>query len=161
MNEERNLTKALEVVNRLLSIDPDDHQAQQLRREILLEPESPRKLKPDFVQRHGEVMRLSLGIYKETGTAAPDSNNDRILQFSDVSKMSRDESAHVVGYRAWDMAHLTELVNAGVDEILPLPSEFPSLFISYRWGDKEHNAWVHRFASDLEARGQVTHRLLN
>ena len=146
LNEDRNFNQAFEVVNRLLAIDPDDDQAQQLQREILTSPVSPTKLEPYSVKREDLVIRLSLAI-------DPDINNEDNLSFSEISRMSRDEAARQVGYEAWDIAHLTELINAGIDEVPPPLSKPPSLFISYRWGDEEHNAWVSRFASDLEARG--------
>jgi TIR domain len=86
----------------------------------------------------------------------PDDNGglpDRSLSFDEILQMTREEAAQVVGVHAWDVAHLTQLLNQALATTPEPPDKPPSVFLSYRWESEEHRAWVTRLAHDLKARG--------
>ncbi len=76
-----------------------------------------------------------------------------MFSFEDVLQMTREEAARIVGVHAWDIAHLTRLLNQALATTPEPPAKPPSLFLSYRWESEEHRVWVARLAHDLKARG--------
>jgi tetratricopeptide (TPR) repeat protein len=52
-----------------------------------------------------------------------------------------------------ELDRVAKLVNAAIDSGQTPPAKPPRLFISYRWGTEEQDAWVARLVSALESRG--------
>jgi hypothetical protein len=67
--------------------------------------------------------------------------------------MTRSEATKVSGTRAWDIAHLTQLVNDILATTPEPPTKPPSMFVSYRWESEAHRTWVARLVHNLKARG--------
>lgn len=114
-NRERAFGEALEAVDTLLEIDPDDAEAARLREEILRRPEVPTPSRQPATERTRQVVRD--------------------------------------GRRGTDVQQLNALVEEGLRRS-PAPEPMPpAVFVSYRWGTPEEDAWVARLAADLERRG--------
>jgi hypothetical protein len=76
-----------------------------------------------------------------------------MLSFDEIARMTREQAVMVVGVRAWDIAHLTMLINQGIDTVPEPPAKPPSFFVSYRWESEAHQRWVARLVHDLKGRG--------
>lgn len=85
----------------------------------------------------------------------PDSEPDfdGVVRMSDITRLTREEAAEVVGVKAGDLARLAELVDRAVSATPEPPAMPPSIFVSYRWDSPEHKDWVARLAGDLVQRG--------
>ena len=77
---------------------------------------------------------------------------EEILRLPDGSPRPRDEALALVGHRAVWVAELGEALRRRTAAAPPL-SVPRRIFLSYRWGSAEDDAWVERLAEDLSARG--------
>jgi hypothetical protein len=75
-----------------------------------------------------------------------------LLRRPDGSRRAPAEAAKFFGRRAVSIAQLNEAIEARMSA--PPPLSFPpGVFISYRWGSEDENAWVARLAGELKSRG--------
>jgi hypothetical protein len=147
----REFTKALHVIDKLLELDPHDQDAHEKRRQILIQPVEPERMEAPPLYNIPVVMRPVFNVDYD-GTVAPiDGSVTRPIDFVQVKGMTREEASGIVGSRAWDIVKLRELVNNAVSRTKP--PQHPVLFLSYRWHDREHKQWVKQFADDLVKRG--------
>jgi tetratricopeptide (TPR) repeat protein len=79
---------------------------------------------------------------------------DEVLWRPDGSRRPREEAIALVGNRGVWVAELREelLKREGMARPLSVPRR---IFLSYRWGTPEDDAWVERLAEELTSRGNV------
>lgn len=98
-------------------------------------PRLPQPGLPDSALISGDVVPLDGLLHRPDGSARPPA-----------------EAARVVGWRSVWVAQLDEAIEDRL--AAPPPLSFPpTIFISYRWGSDEDNAWVAALARTLKQRG--------
>ncbi len=70
----------------------------------------------------------------------------------DGTRRAPAEAARHIGWRSVWITQLRENILARLSKPPPF-SEPPSIFLSYRWGDDQHNGWLASLAETLSARG--------
>lgn len=158
--QSKNFDQALIAIEQVLQINPQDSDAEQLKRKILAKPIHPEAVLPVPIHKRPLVFRLSTNIGENGRTVEADLTSSQIIASSnEYVSLSRDEAARTVGFRAWDVASLEKLLQEELARSnLPDAQRNNSLFISYRWESEQLIQWVGRLARDLAARGyRVVH----
>ena len=134
--------EALAYVDRVLEFDRYDDQAQKLRRAIL-EREDPGP----------EPIGVRAPYERRRDPEAEQIGPRRRLFRPDGSRRSDEEVVREYGKIGLRAALLDEAVRRRIDSGETRVNYPLRLFLSYKWGTKEENAWVARLAGKLEERG--------
>jgi tetratricopeptide (TPR) repeat protein len=153
--QSRNFDLALSAIEQVLQLNPHDSDAEQLKRKILSRPVIPETVLPVPIHKNPLVVRLSTNIDANGRTVEADLTSSQLTMSSrEYGTMSRDQTARIVGFRAWDVSHLEMLLKEQLAISKLSDSERNnSLFLSYRWESELLIQWVARLAGDLAGRG--------
>jgi ribosomal protein S27E len=103
-----------------------------------------------ILQRLKKAITKTL-LYWQPGISAILTYRDVLFE-KDGSRRSRNNAEQLYGVRVVQVAEIFEAIQALKDQPVKL-SVPPRVFISYRWGTEEENAWVEDLARQLRERG--------
>jgi tetratricopeptide (TPR) repeat protein len=159
--ENRHYDRALALIDRLLSLQPGDAGALQLRLEILARPIQPQKILKQQLTQRSPVFRGSTNYgwvgpadQAEMTLTQADKSSLQVLNLNEMWNLTLDEIRSKVGYRAADIGQLQQLIDESISQtFVSATNEQKTIFISYRRSSEEHIQWVRQFASDIITRG--------